>query len=615
MSPALSRAISFVGKHWAMLVCCALLVVFAALSWFAVREKSPTGDEPLHATGAFVKRFHADFRVDPEDPPLFGYWAMLPHTRHALATDRTAPYFLQMTSYMWRQWEWVIQTLFRTPGNDADRFINRSRAMMLVLGVAGGAVIALWARQLAGAVAAVAATALFALDPNFLAHAPLVKNDVPLALLMLALAHAAWRAGERVTLPRALAIGLLLGAAVNTKFSGVLLGPMLVLVLVTRALVARPWIVLGRLVTSRARRLVVSVGLIAWAALAGAGVTWLCYGLRYAPTPDPELRLPMALIVKAATRNEMITRNPLLPPPTDEQIQAQPPSLLTRAVVLLDRYELLPHAWLAGFLDTYATTLVRRSYLLGEVGSTGWWYYFPLAIVFKTPLATLAAALGAVLVTLVLRMRRGTLGIDPWAAVCVAVPMLVYGWSLLATNLNLGIRHALAVYPIAYILIGVVIARLWRSAPRATAAVSLMLLVGLSIETIRAYPHYIPFFNAAFESRRLQLLGDSNLDWGQDLKLLARWRREHSDVRLYFLHFGGVDPRYYVPGHIPLRGTNPPDLPNQQQPDAPGVIAVSATHLQGIYLDPQTAFFYQDLLRRQPDAEVLGGSIYLFKWR
>src|SRR5687768_4021136 len=202
------RVATQLRRHGALLACGALLVVFAALSWGAVVTKSPTGDEPLHAAGAFVKRFHADFRVDPEDPPLFGYWAMIPHGRGTLAVDLAAPAYLEMTRYMWRQWEWVIQTLFRTPGNDLDRFITRSRAMMLVLGVGVGVMVALWARLLAGPTAAVAATALFALDPNFLAHAPLVKNDVAMALLMLALAHTAWRAGERVTSGPAIAMGL-----------------------------------------------------------------------------------------------------------------------------------------------------------------------------------------------------------------------------------------------------------------------------------------------------------------------------------------------------------------------------------------------------------------------
>ena len=48
----------------------------------------------------------------------------------------------------------------------------------------------------------------------------------------------------------------------------------------------------------------------------------------------------------------------------------------------------MPEAWNNGLLYTYHTSLVRPSYLLGDVRMTGWWYYFPLAMAVKTPLAT-----------------------------------------------------------------------------------------------------------------------------------------------------------------------------------------------------------------------------------
>jgi len=383
--------------------------------------------------------------------------------------------------------------------------------------------------------------------------------------------------------------------------------------LLTRALLGRPWIAMGRIVASRARRLLVGVALLTWSALASLGITWLCYGERYEPTPNPAQRLNMPLIAKAAARTELIAQDPSREP-TEAQILAHAPSAFTRTILFGDRHRLLPQAWLAGLLDTYATTRVRSAFLLGEVRREGWWYYFPLAVLFKTPLATLAVVAGALVASLILRAARRGVGVEPWTAICLSVPVLAYGLSLITSNLNLGLRHALPLYPFAYVLVGVVVARLWRIAPRATGAACAALLLGLALETARAFPNYIPFFNVAFESRRLHLLGDSNLDWGQDLKLLARWRRAHPDVRLYVCYFGGVDPRYYVPDIVALRGTDPPDLPQLPAPDAPGVVAVSATHLQGIYRDAATSAFYRELARRERPVAVLGGSIYLFEW-
>jgi len=42
----------------------------------------------------------------------------------------------------------------------------------------------------------------FCVDPNFLAHAPLVKADVATALLLLSLMMSIWLLGERATIAR-----------------------------------------------------------------------------------------------------------------------------------------------------------------------------------------------------------------------------------------------------------------------------------------------------------------------------------------------------------------------------------------------------------------------------
>lgn len=47
-------------------------------------------------------------------------------------------------------------------------------------------------------------------------------------------------------------------------------------------------------------------------------------------------------------------------------------------------------------------------------------YYFPLAVLFKTPLATLVAILAAVVLALVLRLKP-----DAWTSVCFLLPILL----------------------------------------------------------------------------------------------------------------------------------------------------------------------------------------------
>src|SRR4051812_37175618 len=52
-----------------------LAIVFGAISYRASLTKSATYDEPLHVVGGFVHRYFNDYRINPEDPALFGLWA------------------------------------------------------------------------------------------------------------------------------------------------------------------------------------------------------------------------------------------------------------------------------------------------------------------------------------------------------------------------------------------------------------------------------------------------------------------------------------------------------------------------------------------------------------
>jgi hypothetical protein len=232
-------------------------------------------------------------------------------------------------------------------------------------------------------------------------------------------------------------------------------------------------------------------------------------------------------------------------------------------------------------------------------------------MLFKTPLATLIAFAVAAALALI-RLRRRNIPADPWPLLCLAIPILLYGAFALGSNLNLGIRHLLPIYPLLFLAAAVMIARFHATKPRVIRAVAALLGITLLLESLAAFPNYIPFFNLAAGGMRngINLLGDSNLDWGQDLPLLADWQARHPARRLYLCYFGSADPAAYGIRYI--------NLPNgyflndsAQFPSAPGTIAVSATKLQGLYVAPDAQPFYATLRARAPK-QILGGSLYLY---
>jgi hypothetical protein len=580
-----------------VVACVGLLAVYAVVAWAAAAGESPTFDEPYHALSAWVQWHRHDFRIDNEDPPLWQYWASLPNGRDAVRADFQGPLWRDMGTAVSNQWTWTHATLYGTPGNDAAAFVRRCRAMMLVVAVALGAMIAAWAWRLGGPVAAVAATALFALDPNFLAHGSLMKNDVAGALAWLALAWALWDVGRRATVGRVVRVVVLAAVPITIKYNGVLAGALVPAMLGIRALRREPWEVWGRTIATRRGRIAVAGGITLAAAGTAVVAIWAVYGFRYRSGPDVGDRLDVAMLADRAAGHE-------------RQLGRRSPGLAVRAAVVADRHHLLPQPFVAGFLFTYGESLIRPSYLLGETSLTGWWYYFPAVMLMKTPVATAVAV--ALAVWMGRRRRWG------WTAVSLGVPIAIYMASAMSTNLNIGVRHVLPVYPLAFVAVGWAVAvAVERWGRRATIA-GIASLVGLGVETAVAWPSFIPFANgpslAWAGGDRRRLFGDSNLDWGQDLPTLAAWQRGHPGD-LYLAYFGAADPRAYGIAYTSLPGGYEYDRPPRRLPalDRPAWVAVSAALLEGTdYTDARFRDYYRALAGRRP-AAVLGASIYVYR--
>lgn len=567
-------------------------------------------DEPMHAAAAYLRVFLGDYRLNLEDPPLWNRFAMLFVARGALVPPVDSEPWKQAVETGLPHFRLATTMLYETPGVDGHAFMRRARAGMAALGALVAGALAWWTWRLAGAAAAVMATALFALDPNFLAHAPLVKNDVAFAGAMLGASFAAWRLGRAVTPANLLLGGAACGLGCLMKFSGVLLLQILGVCLAARALLPEPWPVFGRPLAGRVARLAAALAAALLCAVACWGIIWAGYGFRFAITPEGQTRDRITIEVDAAKNVFRLENGLRYPDEAELQAALDDPHRVIAAVRWLDDRRALPQAYLLGFLYTWQSTLLRPAFLLGMRSELGWPHYFPLVMLFKTPLATIAAVCGAAL--LAWHWRRLP-GIDRWTGLCLLLPPALYLANAVNSHLNLGVRHVLAVYPFLFILAGVVGAELWRRAGRGRWAV-LGLGGLLTIESLAAWPNYIPFFNAAAGGARggLRLAGDSNLDWGQDLPALARWQQQNPGHTLYLSYFGGVDPQWWGIEHTALPG----NYVWGREPRAiggPGVVAISATRLQGIYGPPELRDMYKHLTRLQP-RDVLGGSIYLYDW-
>jgi hypothetical protein len=591
-------------------ICVGLLLLFGALSFDSARRSSPTFDEPLHALAGWTSLQWHDFRLNDEHPPLWKYWAALPH---AFAPQLR----LNPDSEDWKRipadhnagWRWTIDSLFRTPGNDGDAFVLRARCMMLLVGLGLGAFIARWSWRVGGPAAAIAATAAFAFDPSFIAHSSLVTNDVAAALLFAGIIYFTWKLGEAITWRRTIGIALLVGVAVVTKLSLLLAGPLMVLLLGLRAFLPKPWPIWGRPDAAITRRLASLAALVGIIAVVTFGVAWASYGFRFRTAPDPSVQMDLQANVWLEKRFlwELSHDGEM---GTEEQVAGQPLTLFSRMVLALHEGHLLPEPLLDGWLYANSHSLVRRNYFLGNVARYGQGWYFPVAFLAKTPLATL----GAVILTIALlawswRRREGL-----WTALCLTIPPAVYFAVAVRSNLNLGLRHIFPIYPFLFVGIGWAVARVVAERRQWAVAIAAVLGLALAVESLRLHPDELTFFNVAVGGPEggLSILGDSNLDWGQGLKDIKRWQDAHPQEKLHLAYFGTADPAFYG-----IRATR---LTYRQQlvfsPELktePGVLAFSATVLQGLMLDPDSRSLVGRIRWKLQPAEVLGHSVYLYR--
>lgn len=248
-------------------------------------------------------------------------------------------------------------------------------------------------------------------------------------------------------------------------------------------------------------------------------------------------------------------------------------------VLLVYRFDVA--ALLGGLEDLRAHNRAGHpSYLFGEVRREGWWYYFPVALWFKTTLPLLFAFAWGV--------RKRTAPLAAAFAAILIVAML--------SRISIGVRHVLPLYPLMAIIAAYGITQMRR--PLAIAVV-----VAQLGSFALAHPDHLAYFNVTAGRDPSRILLDSNLDWGQDLLRLEKACAERGIGELHIAYFGSADlRRHRLPKLAPLRPFTP----------AAGWVAISEMHLKDLGARNRPRGGYDWLLQHRP-VERVGKSILLYR--
>lgn len=469
-----------------------------------------TWDEPAHVAAGMEWLDRGRYTYEPLHPPLARVMEALGPRLAGIRSAGQANVWLEGNAILYA-------------GGRYDRNLALARLGVLPFFILATLVVCAWARRLGGAPAAVSAVVLFTTLPPVLAHAGVATTDmaVTATIALAALSLVRWL--EQPTRERSLVLGLALGLALLSKLSALLFLPAAGVAI---ALCRRG---------ERAREAEPRAG----------------------PSRTTRLRLTYAAALLTIWAGYRFAVGPLIPP--DPGTAAAAPITLP-ALDRLARAHVFPAPALFEGLGQLAAKnrAGHKSYLLGEVRSTGWWYFFPVALAVKTPLPfLLLTAIGLAATWRLLSGAERRRQLEP-AAIAFAILLVS-----LPSRINIGLRHVLPMYPFLAIVAGLGVVALWRARRAVPAARALaVFLVGWQVvASARTHPDYLAYFNELAGSHPERILVDSDLDDGQDLKRLADTLRARRVPAVSLAYAGsatvaehGLPPIRWLEPHRPVTG-------------------------------------------------------------
>ncbi len=554
-----------------------LFGIFAFQLWFHAARTSATIDEPPHILAGYRYWQCGDFGINPEHPPLLKLLAALP----LVSKDLIQPSWDCGSKATSQDDSYLAGNLFLVK-NNPDSVVIPARLSAALMSLLLAALVFLAAREMFGYREAIVALALLAFEPNFIAHGSLVTTDMALTATMFAAVYALFRYLKHPTVFRLTLVGLAIGLTLAAKHSGLLILPVLFLLFIADFFLSRRTEIETGAFRRISRRAAAFVGIV----FIGFVVLWTFYGFRYDAVPND-------------------SRPPVL---IEEFFVGAPPEVINSPVLKTLRTvtRIFPESYAAGLFFIMRSG-DRPMFLFGKVYPTARWFYFPAAFSIKTSVALLVLlALGLLTIGLYRTRRREML--------FLLLPALVFFGISLTSGLNIGVRHILPVYPF-FVCVAAAGICYWSRKHRIAFYVLTALLIFHAVAAVRTAPNYLAFANDFWggTGSTHHLLGDSNVEWGQNYKLVSEYlmRENVSDCRIATFGYGEIV-RAYQPCRL-MPNDNGWNYTEQLAEPVPPIVEGTIFLSQAV-LPPLGGDEYAPFLQTEPIA-LIGGSIFVYRGR
>lgn len=521
-----------------ILVAAVLLAVHAGLLLHSAGRNFVTMDEAGHIAAGISHWQSGTYSMYRVNPPLPRMLAALPVLAAGPTTDTIRPVDVPADRLEFS----AGRTFAEANAGRYLRLVFLARLAGIGWSLLAGWVIYRWAAALYGWGGGLLALSAWSFGPNVLAHAGLATPDVPAAASGLVATYVFWRYLQAPSWRWACTSGLLLGVALLTKFTLLILYPVWA-VLWLAACRARG----GKTPSTTVR---IGQGLL----IVSLSVLTINLGYEFRDTCRPLGEFPFVSRTFAGDLPGGEASGNRFQGGCLGRVPVPVPADFLRGIDVQRR-------------DFDSNTFL--SYLAGEWRTSGWWYYYLYALGVKVPLGILALTAWALLLA-ALHRTGGASWVDDLALWLPALAILALVSS--QTGFNHHLRYVLPSFPFAIVATGR-LAAFCRPGQWKAGALVVALLLWAAGSSLRMHPHYLSYFNelAGGPTNGHNHLDNSNIDCGQDLLYLKSWLEDHPEARpLRLAYFNWIDPSV-----VGIKFTLPPLVPQ------PGYCAVSATFVCG----------------------------------
>ena len=553
-------------RYYAILIILLCMIIQCV---FSIRDKTATYDEPCHLSAGYSYLTTSDFKMNFEHPPLTKMIAALPLLFFKLKHPAQIGSWQGTDSFAFGR-----EFLYHS-GQDADKIIFWGRLPMILLSAMLGLLVFVWAEEIFGLMAGLFALFLYSFNPDILAYSRLITPDIGLCLFMTLALYCLWKYLRKPTVPKLVITAISLGFAFLTKFHAFILIPAFVILIYLYSPKRRFFnaLILSLLIFS-----------------VSAFTVWSVYGFT------------RGKVLKGKNTHDTLSR-----------MLKDSPSPVQNLVYRLGSVTLPAPSYAEGIgWAFYINSIERRqSFLWGRRFSGGarLWLGFLFVFLIKTPVPFLIFILLALVIS---ARKKSIFSYD--SVFLLLLPVSFFAFTSLTVS-SLRLRYVLFIYPFFCIFVsqivksgisclpGVEIGCARRkdvSRRHALRAVFLGMCFWYLAGAVRAYPHYLAYFNEFAGGPRsgYKYLVDYNLDAGQDLLLLKRYMDANKIKEVKLAYFGMADPGYYGIGYQALE----PFM------IVSGWVVVSATYLQGLHT-PEGGYRW---LKEYKPVKKLGHTIFVY---